>query len=189
MKSTSAESGLHAEHGSDRRFAIKVAKNRMGTGPTQKSRENGKKTENGLRPEMTEQWPPKCKKMATKIPSWGPFRWPFFGPFGPGAIFHFLPFSGFLCRAGFPFCIWPRRWQAFPASILRILYPFSKRGHQKMQTNISCFSDFDPRYLFRILVMNRICRIIVDHKEMIIINVSGEHMLKNDVDCKEHVSW
>ena len=92
------------------------------TGPAPKSAKNGKKMENGPRPEMAEKWPPKRKN--------GPKKgfWPFFlyffhfgGHFsaisgrGPFSIFFpiFFPiFCGFWCRTGFPFCRWPPRTQA-----------------------------------------------------------------------------
>ena len=90
-------------------------------GPTQKARENGKR--NGKWPQARN-----GRKMAfgKNGPQNGslahflaifPFRRPFFGHFGLGAIFHFLSiFSGFLCRAGFLgvshwslFC-WNEQW-------------------------------------------------------------------------------
>ena len=87
------------------------------TGPTQKSRENGK--ENGKWPQAQH-----GQKMAAEMEKWAQngilaIFWLFFhfgGHFlaisGLGPFFIFFPiFSGFLCRACFPFCIWPLRLQ------------------------------------------------------------------------------
>ena len=84
------------------------------TGPTQKSRENGK--ENGKWPQARN-----GRKMAAKMRKWSP-KWDFGGHFsaisglGPFSIF-FPIFPGFLRRAGFPFCIWPLRSQAYFQSV------------------------------------------------------------------------
>ena len=65
----------------------------------------GKKMENGSRAEMAKKRPPKWKNgQKVHLESIFPFRRPFFGHFGPGAIFHW---------AGFPFCIGPLRSQAY----------------------------------------------------------------------------
>ena len=59
----------------------------------------------GPKPEMAKKWPLNGK--LAKIPFWGcilPFRRPFLGHFGLGAVFHFLShFPGFWRRAGVPF--------------------------------------------------------------------------------------
>ena len=61
----------------------------------------GKKMENGPRPEMAKNWPPKWKNGQNPILGFiFPFRWPFFGHFGPVAILHFLShFQGIFASA------------------------------------------------------------------------------------------
>ena len=68
----------------------------------------GKKLENGPRPEMAKKWPPKRKNGPQNgqnpiLGSIFPFRRPFFGHFGPGAIFQFLShFAGIFVTGRFP---------------------------------------------------------------------------------------
>ena len=106
----------------------------------------GKKMENGSRTEMAEKWPPKWTNGHENgiLGSIFPFRWPFFGHFGPGAIFHFLShFPGTFASGRFPIPrIWPLRSQK--NSLFFFFFYFNFAG-------IPCFfeqfSDFFASFL------------------------------------------
>ena len=74
------------------------------TGPTQKSRENGKENGNGSGAEMAEKWPPKWKNGPQNgIIGHFSISVAIFRPFRPGAIFHFLShFPGIFASGRFP---------------------------------------------------------------------------------------